>query len=103
VALSALFSGVAIFWLPSRVESLLTDELTRRGKLATEALEKSALGALVVYDQGALNQLAKSFIRSNEILYVLILDKDGQNLADSEIEKTNFSSIERVLPGFVKS
>jgi methyl-accepting chemotaxis protein len=103
VALSALFAAVAIFWLPSRVESLLMDELARRGKQATEALEKSALGALVVYDQGALNQLSKSFIRSNEILYVLILDKDGQNLADSGIEKTNFSSIERVLPEFIKT
>jgi methyl-accepting chemotaxis protein len=92
-----------MFWLPSRVESLLMDELARRGKLAAEALDKSALGALVVYDQAALDQLAKSFIRSNEILYVLILDKDGQNLADSDIEKTNLSSIERVLPQLVKT
>jgi methyl-accepting chemotaxis protein len=50
-----------------------------------------------------LNQLAKGFIRSNEILFVLILDKEGRNLADSGIEPRNFSAIESRLPQLQKT
>ncbi|PYV45827.1 MAG: hypothetical protein DMG06_00760 [Acidobacteria bacterium] len=98
-----LFSAVILLWIPWQVENLLKIELTQRGKLAAETLDKSALGALVVQDQRALNQLAKGFISSNEILFVLILDKDGQNLADSGIEKKDYSVIERHLPEIIKA
>ncbi|PYV83713.1 MAG: hypothetical protein DMG05_25675 [Acidobacteria bacterium] len=98
-----LFSAAILVWTPWQVESLLKIELTRRGKLAAETLDKAAIGALVVQDQTALNQLAKGFIRSNEILFVLILDKDGQNLADSGIEKKDYSVVERRLPQIRKA
>jgi methyl-accepting chemotaxis protein len=98
-----LFSAAILLWTPWQVENLLKIELTQRGKLAAETLDKSAIGALVVQDQRALDQLAKGFIRSNEILYVLILDKDGQNLADSGIEKKDYSVIQRRLPQILKA
>jgi archaellum component FlaC len=98
-----LFSVVAVVWVPWQVRSILNDELTRRGKLAAETLDKSSIGALVVQDQGALNQLAKGFIRSNEILFVLILDKEARNLADSGIEPKDFPIIESRLPQLQKT
>ncbi len=78
-----------LLWLPGRVEEQQTEELVRRGRLATELLDKSAIGALTVYDRGALDQIAKGFIRSMDFLYVVILDKDGKLLADSGLEKTD--------------
>jgi len=93
-----LFSIVAVLWIPWQVQNFLNDELTRRGRLAAETLDKSSIGALVLQDQGALNQLAKGFIRSNEILFVAILDKEGRTLADSGIEPKDFPIIESQLP-----
>jgi methyl-accepting chemotaxis protein len=98
-----LFSIVAVLWIPWQVENLLNDELTRRAKLAAETLDKSSIGALVVQDQSALNQLAKGLIRSNEILFVLILDKEGRNLADSGIDPNDFPLIESQLPAIQKT
>ena len=98
-----LFSIAAFLWIPWQVQNLLNDELTKRGKLAAETLDKASIGALVVQDQGALNQLAKGFIRSNEILFVLIVDKDGRNLADSGIEPNNLPVIEAQLPEVQKT
>lgn len=98
-----LFSAAILLWVPWQVENLLTIELTQRGKLAAETLDKSAIGGLVVQDQRALEQLAKGFIRSKEIFYVLIVDKDGQNLADSGIEKKDYAIIEKRLPQILKA
>jgi len=98
LALIVLFTLVAVVWVPWNVRGLLSDELIRRGKLAAETLDKSSIGALVVQDQSALNQLAKGFIRSNEVLFVVILDKEGRNLADSGVDPKDFSAIERRLP-----
>ena len=103
LGLVVLFTVAAVVWVPWQMGNLLSDELSRRGKLAAETLDKSSIGALVVQDQGALNQLAKGFIRSNEILFVLILDKEGRNLADSGIEPRNFSAIESRLPQLQKT
>jgi methyl-accepting chemotaxis protein len=98
LSLILLFTLVAVLWIPWNLRGLLNYELTRRGKLAAETLDKSSIGALVVQDQGALNQLAKGFIRSNEILFVVILDKEGRNLADSGVDPKDLSAIERRLP-----
>jgi methyl-accepting chemotaxis protein len=98
-----LFSVATVLWVPWQVQNLLNEELTKRGKLAAETLDKSSIGALVVQDQGALNQLAKGFIRSNEILFVLIVDKEGRNLADSGIEANNLPVIEAQLPEIQKT
>jgi methyl-accepting chemotaxis protein len=103
LSLVVLFTVAAVIWVPWQIRDLLSDELIRRGKLAAETLDKSSIGALVVQDQGALNQLAKGFIRSNEILFVLILDKEGRNLADSGIEPRDFSAIEARLPQLQKT
>jgi methyl-accepting chemotaxis protein len=98
-----LFSVATVLWVPWQVQNLLNEELTKRGKLAAETLDKSSIGALVVQDQGALNQLAKGFIRSNEILFVLIVDKEGRSLADSGIEANNLPVIEAQLPEIQKT
>jgi methyl-accepting chemotaxis protein len=98
-----LFSVATVLWVPWQVQNFLNEELTKRGKLAAETLDKSSIGALVVQDQGALNQLAKGFIRSNEILFVLIVDKEGRNLADSGIEANNLPVIEAQLPEIQKT
>jgi len=103
LTLILLLTLPAVFWFPSQVRQLLSEELIRRAKLAAEALDKSSIGALVVQDQGALNQLAKGFIRSNEILFVLILDKEGRNLADSGIEPRDFLVVEPKLPQLQKT
>ena len=63
LTITLAFSLLAVFALPWHVESLLLDELTRRGELAAEAMDKSAIGALVVNDAAALHQLASGFIR----------------------------------------
>ncbi len=103
LTLILLLTLPAVFWFPSQVRQLLSEELIRRAKLAAEALDKSSIGALVVQDQGALNQLAKGFIRSNEILFVLILDKEGRDLADSGIEPRNFGVVEPKLSQLQKT
>ena len=54
--------------------------------------------ALTVYDRGALDQIAKGFIRSMDFLYVVILDKDGKLLADSGLEKTDLDRVQQVFP-----
>ena len=92
-----------LFWLPARVEEQQTEELVRRGRLAAELLDKSAIGALSVYDRGALNQIAKGFIRSTDFLYVVILDKDGKLLADSGLEKTDVERVEQVFPELLRT
>lgn len=92
-----------LLWLPGRVEEQQTEELVRRGRLATELLDKSAIGALTVYDRGALDQIAKGFIRSMDFLYVVILDKDGKLLADSGLEKTDVDRVQQVFPELLRT
>jgi hypothetical protein len=101
IVVVGVFSAAAIVWIPWQIGNLLRSELAERGKLAAEALDKSSIGALVVQDERALNHLAKGFIRSNEILYVMVLDKDGRKLADSGIDKRDSPTIERRLPQLV--
>ena len=92
-----------LLWLPGRVEEQQTEELVRRGRLATELLDKSAIGALTVYDRGALDQIAKGFIRSMDFLYVVILDKDGKLLADSGLEKTDLERVQQIFPRLLRT
>ena len=102
-ALTVLTALPLLLWLPGRVEEQQTEELVRRGRLATELLDKSAIGALTVYDRGALDQIAKGFIRSTDFLYVVILDKDGKLLADSGLEKTDVDRVQQVLPKLLRT
>jgi archaellum component FlaC len=92
-----------LFWLPARVEELQMEELTRRGRLAAELLDKAAIGALTVDDRSALDQIAKGFIRSADFLYVVILDKDRKLLADSGLEKAGLDRVEQVLPELLRT
>ena len=85
------------YWLPSQFKDVLTEELLSRGKLITEALDKASIGGLTVYDRQALNQLAKGFIRSREILYIVIIDKDGQLMSDSGLEKQDLASLKNFI------
>ena len=92
-----------LLWLPGRVEEQQTEELVRRGRLATELLDKSAIGSLTVYDRGGLDQIAKGFIRSMDFLYVVILDKDGKLLADSGLEKTDLDRVQQIFPKLLRT
>jgi hypothetical protein len=65
-------------------------------------LDKSVIGALTVYDRGALDQIAKGFIRSTDFPYVVILDKDRKVLADSGLEKTDLERVEQVFPELLR-
>jgi methyl-accepting chemotaxis protein len=103
LVLTALTALPLLIWLPARVEELQTEELVRRGRLATELLDKAAIGALTVYDRGALDQIAKGFIRSTDFLYVVILDKDGKLLADSGLEKGDVARVEQVFPQLLRT
>lgn len=103
IILSALAALPLILWLPSRVQQQQTEELVRRGRLASELLDKSAIGALTVYDRGALDQIAKGFIRSTDFLYVVILDKDHKLLADSGLEKADLARVEQVIPELLRT
>ena len=86
-----------LYWLPGQFQALQSEELLSRGKLITEALDKASIGALTVYDRQALDQLAKGFFRSQEILYVVIIDKDGQVMADSGVEKQDLLSLKKFI------
>jgi methyl-accepting chemotaxis protein len=101
--LTALTALPLLIWLPARVEEQQTEELVRRGRLAAELLDKSAIGALTVYDRSALDQIAKGFIRSTDFLYVVILDKDRKLLADSGLEKAELSRVEQVFPELLRT
>jgi len=103
LALTALPAAWLLYWLPARVEELQTEELLRRGRLGAELLDKSAIGALTVYDRRALDQIAKGFIRSTDFLYVIILDKDGKWLADSGLEKADLAAVERHYPELLQT
>lgn len=103
VILTALTALPLLLWLPARVEEQQTEELVRRGRLAAELLDKSAIGALTVYDRGALDQIAKGFIRSTDFLYVVILDKNRKLLADSGLEKSDLDSVEQVFPELLRT
>ena len=104
IAIVTLLTALPLLlWLPGRVEELQTEELVRRGRLATELLDKSAIGALTVYDRGALDQIAKGFIRSMDFLYVVILDKDGKLLADSGLEKTDLERVQQIFPRLLRT
>jgi len=103
VTLSALTALPLLIWLPGRVEEQQTEELVRRGRLATELLDKAAIGALTLYDRGALNQITKGFIRSTDFLYVVILDKDGKLLADSGLEKADVARVQQVFPQLLRT
>lgn len=86
-----------LYWLPNQFQALQTEELLSRGKLITEALDKASIGGLTVYDRQALDQLAKGFFRSKEIFYVVIIDKDGQIMADSGVEKQDLLSLKKFI------
>jgi methyl-accepting chemotaxis protein len=101
--LTALTALPLLIWLPARVEEQQTEELMRRGRLATELLDKSAMGALTIYDRGALDQIAKGFIRSTDFLYIVILDKDGKLLADSGLEKADAARLQEVFPQLLRT
>ena len=103
LVLTALTTLPLLIWLPGRVEEQQTEELVRRGRLATELLDKAAVGALTVYDRGALDQITKGFIRSADFLYVVILDKDGKLLADSGLEKEDRARVEQVFPQLLQT
>jgi methyl-accepting chemotaxis protein len=103
LVLTALTALPLLVWLPGRVEEQQTEELVRRGRLATELLDKAAVGALTVYDRGALDQITKGFIRSADFLYVVILDKDGKLLADSGLEKEDRARVEQVFPQLLRT
>ena len=103
LVLTGLTALPLLIWLPARVEELQTEELVRRGRLATELLDKAAVGALTVYDRGALDQITKGFIRSADFLYVVILDKDGKLLADSGLEKEDRARVEQVFPQLLRT
>jgi len=100
---TVLTALLLLLWLPARVEEQQIEELVRRGRLATELLDKSAIGALTVYDRGALDQIAKGFIRSADFLYVVILDKDGKLLADSGLDKADVARVEQVFPQLLRT
>jgi methyl-accepting chemotaxis protein len=95
---------VLLFWLilfsyfPSQVERLFTEELLQKGKESAQNLEKMASGALVVGDRNILNQQAQSFLRTDQILYVVIQDKDGQLLAKTGLTPQTSAAIEKALP-----
>jgi methyl-accepting chemotaxis protein len=101
--LTALISLALLVWLPGHVEEQLKEELIRRAKLAAEVLDKAAIGALTVGDRGALNQLAKGFIRSKDFLYIMILDKDRKALADSGLAREEAAALEDEFPELLKS
>jgi len=101
--MTALLGAGLLFWLLPEVSSQQTSELIRRGQLAAEVLDKSAIGALSVYDQNALDQIAKGFIRSNDFLYIVFLDKDRKILADSGLQPTETASIQALLPELLAS
>jgi len=101
--LTVLTSLPLLLWLPARVEEQQTEELVRRGRLAAELLDKAAIGALTVYDRGALDQIAKGFIRSTDFLYVVILDKDRKLLADSGLERADLARVEQVFPELLRT
>jgi methyl-accepting chemotaxis protein len=103
LTLAALCCLGLLLWLPNQVAGQLKDELIRRGQLAAEVLDKSAIGALTVDDRRALNQLAKGHIRSSDFVYILILDKDRQIVADSGLAKPNAEVLQRYLPEMLKS
>lgn len=103
VILTVLTALPLVIWLPARVQEQQTEELVRRGRLASELLDKSAIGALTVYDRGALDQIAKGFIRSADFLYVVILDKDHKLLADNGLEKADFARVEQVFPELLRT
>jgi septal ring factor EnvC (AmiA/AmiB activator) len=103
IILSALTALPLVFWLPARVQEQQSEELVRRGRLASELLDKSAIGALTVYDRGALDQIAKGFIRSTDFLYVIILDKDHKLLADSGLEKADLTRVEQLFPELLRT
>jgi methyl-accepting chemotaxis protein len=86
-----------LYWLPNQFQALQSEELLSRGKLITEALDKASIGGLTVYDRQSLDQLAKGFFRSKEILYVVIIDKDGQIMADSGVEKQDLLSLKKFI------
>jgi methyl-accepting chemotaxis protein len=93
----SVFGGlslVLVFWLPRHMGDHLAGEVARRGRLAAEVLDKSAIGALAMSDESALNQLTKGLIRDSDILYAVILDKDGRVLADNGIDKSLLAGLE---------
>lgn len=95
------------FYFPGQVERLLSDEILLRGKETAHNLERMAQGPLILGDRPALGQLAKSSLRTGEILYVVIIDKDGQTLAESlaqsGVVQLSSSNISAILPQAQKS
>ena len=92
-----LLAAGFLYWLPSQFEEVLTEELLSKGKLITETLDKASIGGLTVYDRQALNQLAKGFIRSSEILYTVIVDKDGQVMSDNGLEEKELTYLRNLI------
>jgi methyl-accepting chemotaxis protein len=85
-------------YLPGQVRNVLEEEILQRGKEAIQNLEKMASGALVLGDENALILVAKGITRTDQILYVVILDKDGRVVAEGGNAKTAATAIERIIP-----
>ncbi len=92
-----LLTGILWSYLPGQVQNVLIEEILQKGKEAAQNLENVASGALIVGDSNALEQLAKGFVRTDHILYVVVLDKDGHVVAQGGQSHHASVSIERIL------
>lgn len=101
LAVTGIFAGFLLLWLPGEFEEQIREEVIQRAQLAAEVLDKSAIGALTIEDRGALNQLAKGLIRSKDLRYILILDKDQHVLADSGLERQDLEVVQSHVPNLL--
>lgn len=92
-----LLTGILWSYLPAQVQNVLIEEVLQKGKESAQNLENVASGALIVGDSNALEQLAKGFLRTDHILYVVVLDKDGHVVAQGGQSRQASASIERIL------
>jgi methyl-accepting chemotaxis protein len=95
---------VLLIWLilfaffPWQVAQLITEELVQKGKESAQNLEKISSGALVLGDRNLLTQQAQSFLRTDQILYVVIQDKEGHPLANSGLTANTAAAVEKAMP-----
>jgi hypothetical protein len=92
-----LLTGILWSYLPGQVQEVLIEEILQKGKESAQNLENVASGALIVGDSNALEQLAKGFLRTDHILYLVVLDKDGHVVAQGGQSRQASASIERIL------
>jgi hypothetical protein len=92
-----LLTGILWSYLPGQVQNVFIEEILQKGKESTQNLENVASGALIVGDSNALQQLSKGFLRTDHILYVVVLDKDGHVVAQGGQSRQAAASIERIL------